>query len=202
MASLAPSAFAGQLFSQAELSGLLGGNMTMEDFEGNGLLGSGQISASGPLTSTSIFAGYGPGLVEAGASYNSATLYWNDNGYFGLNTRTMGDASAWRGLATEVTFTSAVDAFGFDLQGYSGFSQAGTIDVYDLGNNLISSTAVNGGFFGWHDVAGIGRVVISADTDGYIMIDNHGYGTAVPEPATMTALVLGAAVAWRRRRQR
>jgi len=197
-ALLAGGASAAQIFTQGELAGILGANLTMEDFEGNGLLGSGQITDTF-LNSTSTYGGYGPGLVQAGVDYSAGSLFWNDNGYYGLNTRTLGDASGWRGLETYVTYTSPVTAFGFDMQGYSGFSMSGTVSVYDTSNNLITQVSVNGGFFGWSDLGGIGKVVVSADQDGYIMLDNHGYG-AVPEPASLAALGLGAAAMIRRRR--
>lgn len=199
-AAIVAPASAGQILSQGQLAAILGGNLTMEDFEGNGLLGPGQISGNF-LNSTSIFGGFGPGLVQAGVDYSSQTLFWNDNGYFGLNTRTLGDASGWRGLATEIAFTSPVTAFGFDMQGYSGYSMTGTVTVYDTLNNVLTVNSVNGGFFGWEDLSGIGRVVVSADSDGYIMIDNHGYG-AVPEPASLAALGLGVLAVIRRRRSR
>lgn len=196
--TMAANGSAGEIFSQSELSTLLGGNLTMEDFEGNGLLGSGQISGSF-LNSTAIFGGYGPGLVQAGVDYSSQALFWNDNGYFGLNTRTLGDASGWRNYETTITYTAPVTAFGFDMQGYSGFTMTGSVTVYDTSNNVLTVNSVNGGFFGWENLGGIGRVVVSADNDGYIMIDNHGYG-AVPEPASLAVLSLGALAALRRRR--
>lgn len=76
---------------------------------------------------------------------------------------------------------------------------AGGVSVYDTSDALITTQSVNGGFFGWDDLGGIVRVVVSADADGYIMIDNHGYG-AVPEPTTMAVLGLGVAAMARRRR--
>lgn len=200
--ALSTSAFAGLITSQAQLSTILGGGGTMEDFEGNGLLGAGQIVDS-LLNSTSTYAGYGPGLCQAGATYTSPSLFWNDNGYFGLNTRTLGDASGWRGLDTTITYTTAVTAFGFDLFGYAGFSQNGTISVYDNSNVLLTSSGVNGGFFGWENAGGIGKVVVSATTD-YIMIDNHGYGRGVvPEPTSLAVIGIGAiALCLRRRKNR
>lgn len=183
-ASLA--AHAGPVTSQAQLAVLLGAGETMEDFEGNGRLGAGQIADS-LLNATSIYGGFGPGLVQAGATYSADLLFWNDNGYYNLNTRTLGDASGWRGLATYITYTQPVNAFGFDMAGYVGYDMSGTVEVYDLSNALLVTANVNGGFFGWENAAGIGRVVVSA-TSGYIMIDNHGYGSAnsaVPEPASL-----------------
>lgn len=187
--------------SQAQLAGILGGNQITEDFEGNALLGSGQLHEANPvLNSTSTFAGFGPGLVQAGVDYSSANLWWNDNGYFGLNTRTLGDSSSWRGNGITITYTMFVDAMGFDMQGYSGFVMSGNVSVYDTSNNLVSTTSVNGGFFGWQHAGGIGRVVVDADQDGYIMLDNHGYGSAVPEPFTVAGMVAGLALLARRRR--
>lgn len=199
---LVAQASAQQIASQAALAGILGGNMTMEDFEGNGQLPSGQLyQASAVLNSGSTFAGYGPGLVQAGVDYSANSLWWNDNGYFGLNTRTLADSSAWRGAGITITYTSFVTAFGFDMQGYSGYGMSGVIDVYDTSNNLLSSTAVNGGFFGWQNAAGIGRVYVAANSDEYIMVDNHGYG-AVPEPSSLVVAGIGLLGLMRRRATR
>lgn len=201
-ASLA--AHAGPVTSQAQLAALLGAGEVMENFEGNGLLGAGQIVGS-LLNSSATYGGYGPGLVQAGATYSAEFLFWNDNAYFDLNTRTLGDASGWRGLATRIAYTQPVNAFGFDMQGYVGYDMAGTVEVYDLSDALLVTANVNGGFFGWENAAGIGRVIISA-TSGYIMLDNHGYGSAssaVPEPASLGLVgvaLLGLAGSIRKRR--
>lgn len=188
-------AHAGLITSQSQLSLLLGAGETMENFEGNGLLSFGQKWSSAPLNSTSLFAGYGPGLVQAGVTYSANTLYWNDNGYFGLNTRTLGDSALGNPLT--ILYTQPATAFGFDMQGYAGYVMNGVIDVYDLANNLLASTSVNGGFFGWESAGGISRVTV-ASSSGYIMIDNHGYGVtsnsnSVFEPATLALMGVGLA---------
>lgn len=187
------AANATQISSQTQLSSILGSNEIFENFEGNGLLGSGQIySNAGFLNSTSTYAGYGPGLVKAGATYSAKDLWWNDNGYYGLNSRSLGDSSAWRGDAITITYSTPVNAFGFDLQAYSGYGTTGTVSVYDTTSTLIGAYAVTAGqFFGWKNASGIGSVVIAADD--YLMIDNHGFGVAaaVPEAESYAMLLAG-----------
>ena len=194
----AASASADIIPDRTTLDGILGGGGILEDFEALDISFRGQRADSGGLlNSTTMFDGSGPGLVQPGADYMAPTLWWNGDGYFNLNTQTLGDSSGWRGNAINIVYTTAVTAMGIDLQGYDGFSQAGTISVYDTSNNLISATAVDGGFFGWENAGGIGRVVVDA-TDGYIMIDNHLYG--VPTPSTLAALGICGLAATRRRR--
>ena len=199
MAGAAMTVQASVIPDRATLQGILGGGGTYEDFETLDVPTGGQLSdSSGVLNSTSTFAGFGPGLVEPGADYRSPTLWWNGDGYFNLNSRTLGDGSGWRGFAITIEYTQAVTAMGIDMQGYEGYSTAGTVAVYDTGGGLLGTTNVNGGFFGWENAGGIGSVVVSASQDGYIMIDNHEYG--VPAPSTAMAMGLLGLSALRRRR--
>ncbi len=198
---------AAQISSQGQLASILGGNLIFEDFEGNGLLGAGQIyDNTGTLSSTTTFGGYGPGLVQAGAVYSASELWWNDNGYFGLNTRTLADSSAWRGDAITISYTAPTTAMGFELQAYAGYGQTGTVSVFDTSNSLLASIGVTAGqFFGWESSAGIGYVTIAADD--YLMIDNHGYGSTapIPEPETYAMMLAGLGllgVMARRRKQK
>ena len=82
---------------------------------------------------------------------------------------------------------------GLDMQGYAGFGMEGTVSVFDTNHILLSTTPVDGGFFGWEEGGGIGRVVVDTQINGnYIMIDNHLYG--VPEPSTIASVtILGLA---------
>jgi hypothetical protein len=185
---------ASEITSSSQLDGILGGGESLDTFETFNIPFGGQINSGTPLTSTSIFDGQGPGLVLPGADFSAQTLYAEGNGYFDLNTQTLGDSSV--GGPITITFTSPVDAFGFDMQAYSGYGEAGSISVYDSSNSLISTTLVNGGYFGWENAGGIDSVVISANPADYIMIDNVGFGNPgnsnAPAPdAASSAAMLG-----------
>jgi hypothetical protein len=197
----ARSAHAGPIATQADLATLLGSGLVVEDFETLSVRFGGQRYDTGPLSSATLFDGDGPGLVQPGAIYSgNEYLFWNGDAYFGLDTQTLGDSSDWRGWPMTITYTTPVTAMGFDMQAYRGLAMTGVVSVYDLSDVLLSATAVNGGFFGWENAAGIGRVVIAAQPrDTYIMIDNHGYGSAIPEPATLLLIAAGlGAIAVRR----
>ena len=171
-------ASADQVADRATLEGILGGNGVLENFETADVPDGTNISdAGGLLNSETTFAGQGPGLVQPGADYIAATMWWNGNNYFALVTQTLGDCSGWRGNAITIAYTTDVTAMGFDMQGYTGYSMAGTVTVYDTANNLLGVANVDGGFFGWENADGIGSVVVSAN-DGYLMIDDHLYGAA------------------------
>ena len=187
------TAQAGQVASRAQLGVILGGAGTLETFEGLPVADGGQLSFSGVLNSSTVIDG-AANRLEAGVNYVSRNFFLEGNGYFELNSRTLGDSTAWRGLGITINYTAPVTAFGLDLQGYVGYGRIGTVSVYDTGHALLGTmNSVNGGFFGWENAAGIGSVVVAAtDSRSYLMIDDHAYGVAaaVPEPETY-ALMLG-----------
>ena len=82
------------ILDRTSLDSLLGGNQTLEDFEG--LTAAGQQRLTSGLDCGTTIGAEGPGLVDCGASYESESLFWNDDGYFDLQSRTLGDSSAWR----------------------------------------------------------------------------------------------------------
>src|ERR1043165_722899 len=119
LAGMAMAAHGSLIPDRATLQSILGGGGTLENFETLQVPDGGQFSdSSGLLNSTTTFAGFGPGLVQPGVNYRSPTLWWNGNGYFNLNTRTLGDGSGWRGFAITMEYTQAVTAMGIDMQGY------------------------------------------------------------------------------------
>lgn len=196
VAGTALSAQAGPVPDRTTLQGILGGGGTLEDFEGLDVQIGGQYSDDvGSLSSTTTFAGSGPGLVQPGASYNARYLYWNGPGYYGLITKTLGDAAGDRPLT--ITYSTPVTAMGFDIQGYLGFDAAGTATVFDTNGDLLGSAPIDRGFFGWENSGGIGSVTISSPL-GYILIDNHLFG--VPSPAAASLFGLGGLALARRRR--
>jgi hypothetical protein len=196
---ISSSANAQSIANRAALNALLGANQTLETFEL--FTNTDQIASDQTLNSSADWAGQGAGKVAAGVNYTAGGgyMFLNTDGYYGLSSHTLGDAAGGRAL--DLAYTAPVTAFGLDLQGYAGYSGSGLISVYDTAGVLLSATNVQAGydgassFFGWQNAGGIGRVVIAAGGNGYIMIDNHGYGAnaiaAVPEPATWALMIVG-----------
>lgn len=187
----ASSANAGVVATRAALATILGGSSTLETFENINIGEGGQRYFTGTLDSNTVIDGTSGHLV-AGVSYSANDFFWNGNGYYALNSRTLGDASGGRPISA--TFTASVGAFGLDIQGYEGFSAAGTASVYDAANALIGTFAIDRGFFGFEYAGGISRFVVSAPV-GYQMMDNLEFGNVaadVPEPAMLSLFGLGA----------
>lgn len=155
------------------------------------------------LTSYSIFGGQGQANSIGGQGLhvtNSWAFISIANPHSG--NWFMGGASS----DTEIVFNTAASRFG----GYfttNAQTAGGTIRFFDTSNVLISSQSLNvplGGAWqwnGWQYGAGIKRVeIIGANSfPGFVMMDDLQY-SAVPEPATMAALGLGALAMLRRRK--
>lgn len=106
------------------------------------------------------------------------------------------------------TFTgNAVTAFGTRLANtdISGNIIPGTVTLL-LSNNQTQSVTLTGGeaFIGWVDSVAITSATMSATgtQNNWIQADHTILGTAVPEPASMTALAIGALALLRRKRSK
>ncbi len=193
--------------SRTILDELLRGNQVQEDFESY-QVDSGEADSLGVplLDSTTVANGQGPGLVEAGAAYIhtfDGSTQWNGDDYFSLESKTF-----FTGFDMEIVYDIQVNALGFDLQAFTGFDYLATISVFDLDDNLVfetssfSVTSTTSEFFGYQHEPGISRILMSDDSNSWSpIIDNHGYGFAIPEPGVSLFLFcLASCVGLKRRR--
>lgn len=207
-AGFATIASAQQIGTRAQLNTILGGGGTTDNFETYTGLGSGAVNLGiTHLDSTTVVNGQGPGLVNSGASYDSVGnngLQWNGAGYFGQTSQDF----LSNNQTLKITYSGFVQAMGVDLSTFAGYGDTFTITVYNaagaqLGQVQIVDSGTSGmsEFFGWQSSGGIASVTFSDAVHGWSpIIDNHTYG-AVPEPASMLALALGAVGLVARRRK-
>lgn len=153
-------------------------------------------------------------IMGGGATFNGNNDMWviEDN-VAGWGLGNNGSAYAYTGVkelgmfnnstnTVTLTFSTAVSAFG----GYFQTCDAsyGTFDLwfYDGGNNLLGTESFTTGsaheWRGWEHAAGIAYVLMSGNA-APAMDDLQA--NAVPEPATLAALGLGAAAMLRRRKK-
>ncbi len=198
-----------RLNTRGDLNAILG-TSTLDDFETYRIAdGSADNMGTFTLNSASLVNGQGPGLVNPGASYmdpSQAQLQWNGNQYFALNTKTI--LSNGTTGEIDILYSSFTQAFGVDLQNFSGFPYDATVDVFN-GNSMVGTfnLSLSGGggetmFAGWRNDGGITAAKIhSANYPWSPIIDNSQYGTTVPEPTTLAVLGIGALVLLRRRKK-
>lgn len=219
----APLALPGQrVNSRVALNALLAPGALTEGFES-------LITAQGTahwisipvLNATTNVPGHGTGMVLPGLQISAGgggNLQVNGAGYFGSSSVSIVGGDQGQPNANSRTlyiqFLNPVTAFGVDVFDFRGYTRTVTVGVISPSNTLLGSFMVGApsapaqAFVGWQDLAGIGGVVLVADTryPWSPIIDNVTYGrvNVVPEPATVTLMASGllALAAYRRRKRR
>lgn len=187
---------------------------------------SGTVGFNGPLNSSSNIPGvFSPGDILPGITITDSTpssvdLFTAGPGQSSNPTLAVG--SNFPGSdSLELLFGPGVTALAFDLfQNFGGGAQSGSnqtyqVSLYDTSNVLLgtyNTTVPSGsaGFFGaTSDSDLIGRASIVGPNSAFEVVDNIAFGRAqaeaVPEPASVAMLVVGAmgvaGYGWRRRKQ-
>lgn len=197
---------AGSIIDRTQLTTLLGGPGTVEDFEGFAVANdsSGGLNCV-VLNSASVCNGQGPGLVVNGVNFTfgSGGGQWDGAGYFGSTSKELLSGSP-PGQPLVIDFTSPVSGFGVDLRAFSGYGATATLSIY-AGNdttpigtlaNIDLSSDGSLVFAGWWDPSGIGKVELTEVRQPWSpIIDNleFGGGSGIPEPATVTLCIAGLA---------
>jgi hypothetical protein len=182
----------------------------------------------GLLNTPGVFVNAGAIVVGPGVSIDSVdaddgaidgfgqaglSLYSNNGGASLSNFTFTFDAGVLGGLPThagvvwtDVGFALAGDNFGGPVSA-EAFDSAnlsiGTIGpVFLGGDGTVDGATAEDRFFGFSNVSGISRLVISMSNSTDWEVDHLQYGLLVPEPASVVLVIgmLVGAVVWRRRR--
>ncbi|MGB0954307.1 MAG: hypothetical protein ACPG31_13905, partial [Planctomycetota bacterium] len=114
---------------------------TTDDFElyviGGGSAETIGVSALEDTTLTGT--GQGPGLVNDGCTYNTTgtALQWNGVGWYGLGSKCIN--ANYPDLT--LSYDAPVTSVSFNLANFDGYGDTCTINLYDAGGSLVSSTA-------------------------------------------------------------
>jgi hypothetical protein len=214
----AASSKASVIPDRTTLNTILGGGAVTDDFESYAPVTNADSWPSiNTLDNSTVLVflsiSQGPGLVNAAARYSGTSLQWNNNGYFGLPTRTV----MFNGTQILITYNSPVRAMGVDLLALNNIPNSGTAEVFGPAG-LIASVPIsalggaNTSFFGYESGSGITSVrFISTARSWSFILDNHTYGGTVKAKAvpTMTEwgmiifmIVAGIGAVYYLRRQR
>lgn len=175
---------------------------TTEDFEtypvANGV---GTPLTVSLLDSTTVDAGIGPNLVEAGCTYSTSGpfLQWNGNAFFGQNSRNLCGA----GLDLVMEYNPPVTNVSFDIMVFNTAPDLVTVEVFGPGRVLLSTTTgisvTDGSGVPFSYQGGpIASVKIWATVQpSSPIVDNHEYGGPNLSmtgscPGTKTLTVTGA----------
>jgi hypothetical protein len=194
---------AGTIISdRAQLNTILGGSGVTENFENyNVNVGGAEVFDTTLLDSSTVVNGQGPGLVVNGVTFvpGSSILQWNGANYFGAPSKEL--------LANDqpmtIDFSVPVDTFGVDLRAFQGFGDTATVTIFGTDDSTVLDTispidlADTGVpvFFGYQDLAGIGKIELTQVTWTWSpIIDNLTFGqsapSSTPEPSTVLGLGL------------
>lgn len=173
---------AGVIPNRAALIAMLGGGGTQDDFESFSIPDGAAVNTDvAILDENSVANGQGPGLVNDGARYVTASvLQWNGNGYFGLVSKTILSNSG-DGTIT-ISYDTPIQAMGVDLSAFDGFGDTANITVLDGSGATVftGSVSVPGAtpvFFGYEHSAGIGSVSFKSGSWPWSnILNDHLYG--------------------------
>ncbi|MFK5956175.1 MAG: hypothetical protein QM477_07000 [Planctomycetota bacterium] len=170
---------------------------TFDDFETYTIsANAAELIGVNSLDDTTVTAtGQGPALVMDGCTYssNGVNLQWCGSGYFGLPGKTL----LGNGNVLTLTYDIPVTLITFNLHAFDGFGDSITVNLFDVGGGLISSTSginvpdstpVPFSYSG----AAVKTVQISSAVYSWsAVLDDHFYSDVAPLDLTITGTCPG-----------
>lgn len=211
-APIGPTAYLQQSDSPFFGTDFSGGYFYLEDFEDHALNTPGVAGVTGGPASIT----FGPTFhdsVDADDGAIDGSGLQGDSWFFGgASTGFTFNAAALGGLPTHVGIVWTDGPFGTPVS-FIAMNADGTAAACSIGpaagfaNNSFNGETAEDRFFGCVDAGGISSIQVINQNGGGIEVDHLQYGLAVaappvPEPASVTLLLLGAAAAGYRRMRR
>ncbi len=172
--------------------------LPLEDFEEGNVSPGGVVPLNNPLNSMSIDAGFMPGDILPGISFQASSddMVLLGAGIVGNTSKAIGPIRFADNF--DILFTTPVFAAGMDI--FANTATIFTASIFGEGNTLLGETMFNlnpnATFFGVSDITPITRINFSSAIASGEIIDNIAFGSPgtgpapVPEPSTM--LLLGS----------